>query len=82
MPFTKKPLSQRILISGLVAIPVDIIIVLIGLSYAAPGAMPINAGNMGLMFVSNMSSVVIIFFLVRNLEKKKKVTQVLDEEVM
>lgn len=71
--FTNKPLSQRIFISGLAAIPVDIIIVLIGLSYAAPGAMPINIYNMGLMFISNMSSVTLVYFIVRNIEKKREV---------
>jgi len=67
---TKRPLSRRIFLSGLIAIPVDIVIILIGLKYASPGAMPINAMNMGLMFASNMSSFVLIYFIVKKLEAR------------
>jgi len=69
--FTRKPFSQRILFSCAVALPVDIIIVLIGLHYAAPGLLPINIPNMLLMYASNMASVVAAYLAVKHIEKKK-----------
>lgn len=67
---TKKPFSQRILLSCSIALPVDIIIVLIGLHFAAPHFMPINVANFMIMYANNMISVVVVFAILRFMERR------------
>lgn len=67
--YTGRPFSQRILLSCGIALPVDIIIVLIGLLFAAPGLIPINSPNMLLMYANNMASVVAAYFFIQHIEK-------------
>lgn len=67
--FTTRPLSQRILISNMVALPVDLFVVLIALSYAIPGALPLNIGSFLLMYLANISTAVVIFFVLRHYNK-------------
>ena len=70
--FTRKPFSQRVLLSCALALPVDIVIVLVGLHFAAPGLIPVNLSNMVLMYTNNMLSVVLAFFILRFMETKNR----------
>ena len=67
--YTGRPFPQRILLSCALALPIDILIVLIGLHFAAPGLMPINPLNMLLMYGNNMLSVIAAYFLIQRVER-------------
>ena len=67
--FTHLKLSKRILLSNIIALPVDIIVILIGLYFAIPGAFPINFGNFIIMFMTNISSAILLFFMLKFYEK-------------
>ncbi len=72
--FMKRPLSERILVSSLVAVPVDVLVVLTGWQIAMPGFMTFNAANVFIMISSNMLSAVIVFFIVRRRERRASLT--------
>ena len=67
---SKRPLSQRVLISSAIAVPVDIVVVLIGFGFARPGMLPLNMGNMLVMFICCMASALAISLLMRRIEKR------------
>ncbi|MFZ2620294.1 MAG: hypothetical protein WAX89_05410 [Alphaproteobacteria bacterium] len=67
---THAPLSRRVLISSAIAVPVDIITVLIGFGYVRPGMMPLNIGNMLVMFMCAMAAAVLVSFFMRRHEKR------------
>lgn len=66
----KRPLSQRVLVSNLISIPVDIIVVLMGLQFAMPGFLALNPFNFMIMYASNMASAVLVFYVLRHKEKR------------
>lgn len=70
--FSKRPMSQRVLISSAIAVPVDIVVVLVGFGIVRPGMLPLNIGNMLVMFVCCMVSALIISLILRRFEKRKK----------
>ncbi|MGE3769408.1 MAG: VUT family protein [Bdellovibrionales bacterium] len=69
--FSKRPLSQRVLISSAIAVPVDTIVVLVGFGFARPGMLPLNMGNFTIMFTCCMVSALLISLVLRRFEKGK-----------
>jgi uncharacterized PurR-regulated membrane protein YhhQ (DUF165 family) len=68
--FTRRPMSQRVLISSMLALPVDITVVLMGFQVAMPGFLAFNLTNMGLMFASNMVAALALFLILRRQERQ------------
>lgn len=66
--FTKKPLSQRVLISSLASAPVDTVIYLTGASMAIPGIF--TWWTLGSMVASKLSGALVVFYLIRRREQK------------
>lgn len=60
--FTKKPLWQRIWISSLVAVPIDSVVVLIGIQMALPGLLGWN--SLGVLIASKMVGAALVSYLV------------------
>lgn len=69
---SKRPLSQRILISSAIAVPVDTVVILIGFSYARPGMLPVNISNFLVSFCACMLAAVLVSLAIRRAEKRKK----------
>lgn len=67
--FTNRPMSQRVLISSTLALPIDILVVLAGFQIALPGFLSFNLANMGMMFASNMLAALTLYFILRHREK-------------
>lgn len=61
--FTKRPLSQRILLSSIASVPVDTAIVLVGLNQAMPGMLGWN--SFALMVACKLVGAIIVAWLVR-----------------
>lgn len=67
--YSRRPLSQRLVISNAISLPIDILVILIGLNYSLPGVLPISPQQFLVMFFVNMSTAVLIFPIVRHFEK-------------
>lgn len=68
--FTRRPMSQRVLLSSMLALPADIVVVLAGFQVAMPGFLAFNLTNMGMMFASNMAAALVLFLILRRRERK------------
>ena len=66
--FTKKPLSARIMLSSMVAAPIDTIVFMIGVSMTVDGFMQVS--TLIAMIVSKLFGAYIVYLLVKNREVK------------
>jgi len=65
--FTGKPLSQRVLISSAVGVPIDSVIYLTGASAVVPGIF--TGWMLGSMIASKMAGAVVVFMILRKRER-------------
>ncbi len=66
--FTKRPLSQRVLISSCIGVPIDSVIYLTGASAVVPGIF--TGWVLGSMIVSKLSGALFVFYVIRKRELK------------
>lgn len=67
--FTKRPLSQRVLLSSFAAVPVDTVVFLSGANMAIPGIF--TWWTFASMVVSKLSGAFVVYYLIRRREQKQ-----------
>lgn len=66
--FTKRPLSQRVLISSIASVPVDSVIFLVGADMVIPGLF--TPWMLGSMVASKLAGAIVVFFIIRKREQQ------------